>query len=121
MEKVKYSTYRGAGHVSMLLGLPLIPCLILISSLIGTFFIFVALLNWVVFGMLIMSIILVLGVWLHLECAIEPRALEIRFLEIKGVLLKLKKGAVLEVTSMAESANKEQEDVERIIKTNRLQ
>lgn len=113
----KYATYRGAGHVPLVLGVPLIPLLVLFGSSIVSFFLFVIILGWTVFGLVICSTFLAIGVWLHFECSFESRALEIRTLEIKGVFLRIKQRAkILEVTSMKQSSNKEVEDVQRFVK-----
>lgn len=113
----KFATYRGAGHVPMLAGVPLIPCLILFGSFIVSFFLFIMILDWNVFGIICCAVILSVGVWIRFECMFESRALEIRYLELKGLLLRIKLGVrVLEITSMKHSEKKEIEDVQRFIK-----
>jgi ABC-type transport system involved in cytochrome bd biosynthesis fused ATPase/permease subunit len=112
-----YSTYRGAGHVSLFFGIPLMLALSLIGLLVTAFFVFVVVLKWVVFGLFLISVLLIIGVWAHLECVVEARAMEIRILELKGLFLKLLHGVtVLEVTSAKQTEKKEVENVERFIK-----
>ena len=113
----KYATYRGAGHVAMVLGVPIFAFLTLFGSLIVCFFLFIMILDWLVFGLICCAVILSIFVWLRFECTFESRALEIRYLEIKGVFLRLKQGTrILEITSMKQSNDKEVEDVQRFIK-----
>lgn len=74
-------------------------------------------LDWAVFGVICCSIIFLVGVWIRFECMFESRALEIRYLELKGLVLRIKLGVkVLEITSMKHSEKKEVEDVQRFIK-----
>ncbi|WP_193067748.1 hypothetical protein [Halomonas sp. 3D7M] len=116
-KEIRYVTFNGAGHTPLFFGVPLMLALSLMGSLIASFFIFVMILKWVLFGLCIMSVLLLFFVWAHLECAIETRAMEIRMLELRGALIKLLRGVkVIEVTSMKQTHKKEIENAERFIK-----
>lgn len=115
-EKIKFATYRGAGHVAMIWGMPIIPMLVLFGLLVFTLFFGILLLNnmWVAIPMA--SIIVSLMIWLKIECSIEPRAVQIRVLEFKGLLLKIKLRGSIIITSMKPRKSKGVDDVQRYFK-----
>ncbi len=115
-EKIKFATYRGAGHVAMVGGIPLIPMLILCGLLVITLFVCILLFNSLVTAMVISSVIVSVMIWLKIECAIEPRAMQIRRLEFKGLLLRMKGRGEILVTSMKPRKNKGTKDVQRFFK-----
>lgn len=115
-EKIKFATYRGAGHVAMVAGVPLIPMLILCGVLVFSLFVCVLLLNSLVAASVIASIVISIMIWLKVECAIEPRAMQIRRLELKGLLLRMKGRGHILVTSMKPRKNKGTDDVQRFFK-----
>lgn len=115
-DQEKFATYRGAGHVAMVAGVPLIPMLVLCGLLVLTLFVGILLFKSLVAAGIVASIIVSAMIWLRIECEIEPRAMQIRRLEFKGMLIRIKgRGKVL-VTSMKPRKNKGSDDVQRYFK-----
>lgn len=115
-EKIKYATYRGAGHIATVWGVPLIPMLVLCGLMVASLFVFILLLKSLVTALVFSSIIVCIIVWIKIETSIEPRAMSIRVREFKGLIKRIRFKGKIVVTSMKAREGKRLSDVQRYFK-----
>ncbi|WP_115855689.1 hypothetical protein [Kushneria indalinina] len=116
-ERPRFATYRGAGHVALVWGVPLMPMLVLCGLLVATLFLFILLLKMVKTGLAIAALVACVMVWMKVECAGHPKALEIRKRELRELFRRLKlKSKTIVVTSMKGRKRKDSDGIQRYIK-----